>query len=182
MELVYIDNDGYRSAVTDLVVASYVRLDTNASGTPAEPETSQPPTPGEDFEVGGGNDANSGCDENEEDCIDRPTEEPQVDEVGWVVSYANGQVTLQGPTGFAKPGSVVVVSNLNTGDVVTELANETNGAVKVAIAAENGHRILVFAQDAADAAATSPAKNSCWNWSRIRHPFRQVNILGTFAQ
>ena len=86
LELVYIDNDGYRSAVTDLVVASYVRLDTNASGTPAEPETSQPPTPGEDFEVGGGNDANSGCDENEEDCIDRPTEEPQVDEVGWVVS------------------------------------------------------------------------------------------------
>ena len=68
LELVYIDDSGYRSAVTSLDVLAYVLSQPTEPNANTPRETAQPLPPGEDFEVGGGTDSATNCSEEDAPC------------------------------------------------------------------------------------------------------------------
>ena len=153
LRLVYVNAEGRRSRATNITISEY----SPASSLAATDASNQPTVPGAPPESSESTDAEP-CAAEDEDCLAAGSDTPEGgEEIDWVASFSNGIVTLQGPIGFADQDSIVIVSNLNTGAVISANVNTDTGAVRVEIPAENGDVLLVFAQDSEDANLTSPA-------------------------
>ncbi len=153
LRLIYVNAEGRRSRATNITISEY----SPASSLAAPDASNQPTIPGAPSESSESTDAEP-CAAEDEDCLTAgggTTEGGE--EIDWVASFSNGIVTLQGPIGFADQDSIVIVSNLNTGAVISANVDTDSGAIRVEIPAENGDTLLVFAQDSEDASLTSPA-------------------------